>query len=124
MLSDVLQRFSTAAADGATGGYSVARITAASFGSTGLIVSGTPSTIHVDACVQPYSARALDVLPDGVKVEDVRMIDTLVPMQSNPPDIITIAGDSFAVFRVDGPNNYPDGSIRYSSYAARQAVPG
>jgi hypothetical protein len=124
MLQDVIARFSTAAADGSPSGYMVTRTAAPTFSSTGLIVSGSTSTFTTDAHIEPYSGRGLEVLPEGVHVSDVRVIDTTVSLQVNPPDSVTIAGDSYAVFRSDGPFNFPDGSRRYTSYAARQAVPG
>lgn len=124
MLQAVLARFSTAARDGSPTGYPVARRAAPTFGATGLIVSGAPSSFNCDAHIEPYSGRGLVVLPEGVHVNDVRVIDTTIALQSNPPDTITIAGESFAVFRVDGPFQFPDGSTRYTSYASRQVVPG
>ena len=121
-LTDVIATFSTAAADGSPGGYPVTRRAAASFGSTGLVVSGGTSSLTVDACVQPLTGRTDVVLPEGVHVNDVRVIDTAVPMQANPSDLITIAGEPFAVFRVDGPVNF-NGGTRYTSYASRQVYP-
>lgn len=123
MLSDVISRFSTAAADGTPNGYPVRRRAIASFGSDGQIISGGVSNLTIDASVQPFRARGDIILPEGVHVADVRVIDTLTPIQTNPPDSITIAGEAFSVFQVDGPTNFPNSQPRYTAYAARQATP-
>lgn len=124
-LSDVIARFSTAAQDGSPTGYLVARRAAPTFGSNGKIVTGSSLSFRIDACVQPFNPlRSLLVLPEGVRVEDVKTIDTTTPMQCNPPDSVTIAGDAYSVFAVDGPNNFGNAAPRYTAYAARQKVPG
>jgi hypothetical protein len=124
-LADTVSRFSTAAADGSPGGYAVRRRAVATFGSDGQVATGALSTFAIDAVVQTFNPyRSLVVLPEGVLVVDVKTIDTLVPLQAQPSDSITIAGDAYSVFAVDGPSNFGSGSPRYTAYAARQKVPG
>lgn len=125
-LTDIIAHFSTAAADGTPGGYPVTRRAATTYNSSGIAVLGGTSGFTIDACVVPvesqHGGRERITLPEGVHTEDVRIIDTTTYLQPEPPDIITIAGESFAVFRVEGPVRM-GGGTRYTAYAARQVIP-
>lgn len=122
-VTDVIALFSTAAADGSPGGYPVTRTAADSFSSSGIVVTGATSSFTIAAVVVPFVPHRDIVLPEGVHVQDVRIIDTTTPLQSNPPDSITIAGEAFSVFEIEGPVHFLGGT-RYTAYAARQVVPG
>lgn len=120
-LSDVIARFSTAAADGTPAGYPVTRRVHGSFNSSGIWVGGSTSSLTLDMCVMPYGG-GLKVLPEGIHEEDIRVIVCASEIKMSPtPDIITIAGDAFSVFDIDGPFNF-DGAVVWRAYAARQAT--
>lgn len=122
-LSDVITRFSTAEADSVPFGYEVTRTTFGGIDSTGNVIDGTQTTFVINACVQPLNGRSLMVLPEGTRSEDVRVIDTMTPMQCQPiPDHISIRGEDYAVWKVDGPLTL-GGMSHYISYAARQVQP-
>ncbi len=121
-LTDIIAHFSTAAADGTPAGYPVTRRAATTYNSSGIAVLGSTSNFTIDACVVPLNGRERLTLPNGVHTNDVRVIDTTTQLQSEPPDNITIAGESFAVFRVEGPVRLGDGA-RWTAYAARQVIP-
>ncbi len=119
-LADVITRFSTAEQDGASAGYTVTRTTGGGVDSNGNPVTGSTSTILIDACIQPLSPRSLMVLPEGTRTKDVRVIDSITKLQESPiPDHITIRGEDYAVFSVDGPTSM-NGFPLYTAYAARQ----
>lgn len=119
-LTNVIARFSTAAADGASGGYTVTRSTGGAMNANGEWVSGTTSTFLMDACIQNSAGRQIIPLPEGVHTEDTIEIDTTIALQLIPiPDHITYRGDDYTIFRVDGPRNL-DGGSNYTAYGARQ----
>ncbi len=121
-LTDIIAHFSTAAADGSPGGYSVTRRAQGAYGTDGVFVPGSTSVITIDACIVPFSGRERVTLPEGCRLADVRVIDTTTPLIAEPPDVITIAGEPFAVFEVEAPVHM-GGGIRYTAYASRQVIP-
>jgi hypothetical protein len=124
-LTDVITRFSTAVADGTPLGYPVTRTAAGTYNSQGVLVPGATSTFTIDACVVPLAlppGRERMTLPEGVHLHDIRVIDTITPLRAEPPDIITIAGEPYAVFKIEAPVNY-FGGARYTAYASRQVIP-
>lgn len=121
-LTDIIAHFSTAAADGTPGGYPVTRRAPTTYSSAGIAVPGGTSAFTFDACIVPLDGRERITLPNGVHTNDVRVIDTTTQLQPEPPDIITIAGEPFAVFRVEGPVRM-GGGTRWTAYAARQVIP-
>jgi hypothetical protein len=121
-LLDCISRFSTASADGTPTGYSITRTASGTYDANGLWVAGSTSIITTDASVQPYSDD-VDMVPEGVRREDVRVIFTPIALIKTPtPDRITIAGDVFAVYAVNGPFNM-SGVSTWRSYAARMVIP-
>jgi hypothetical protein len=121
-LLDCISRFSTAAMDGTPSGYLITRTAPGSYDANGLWVAGSTSTVTTDASVQPYD-DSLEVLPTGVRREDVRVLFTPIALTKTPtPDAITIAGESFHVFEVNGPFNM-SGVSTWRSYAARMVIP-
>lgn len=121
-LLDTITRFSTAAPDGSPGGYTITRYAGGTYGSDGIAIASTPSTFTIDAAEMPFVGK-LEVLPEGVRSEDVRVIVTATALQSIPlPDHITIAGEDFVVFNLDGPFSM-SGIQVYRAYAARQVIP-
>lgn len=106
-----------------TGVYTVSRPGAGTV-SAGVYTPGAATTFTIDAVVQPVG-HDLRVVPEGRRVEDVRRIYTVTLLRSTAsgPDVVTIDGDPYEVFRVDGPWTM-DGETHYVAYAARQTVPG
>ena len=123
-LADAVNRFTTAAEDGAPAGYVVTRTAAGGVDPlTGLDAPGTQTTILVNAGIQPY-AGDLRVLPEAVHAEDVIVIYTDTPILVTPrPDHVTFRGEDFEVFRVRGPFTSWSGVETWTAYAARQVVP-
>lgn len=119
-LIDCITRFSTAAADGTPAGYVVTRTPLGSY-VTGRYVAGTPTTFTMDASIQPFGGE-LEVLPDGVLPSDIRVIYSATQLKEEaPPDSLVIAGETYAVFNVDGPFTMSGISL-WRSFAARQRV--
>ena len=121
-LTDIIAHFSTAAADGTPAGYPVTRRAQGSYGSAGAFIPGSTSAFTIDACIVPFDGRERITLPNGVHTHDVRVIDTATELRCEPPDIITIRGEAFAVFAVEGPVQM-SGSTRWTAYASRQVIP-
>ena len=125
-LSSTLARFATCIADGSPAGYVVTRYVAATYASNGVATAGTNITFTLnpaDCVVQAISGRRLIVIPDGVRTEDVRMLQTTTALQANPPDRITIGTDQYEVYASDGPY-FISGGVYYSALIARTRVPG
>jgi hypothetical protein len=122
-LADVIARFSTAAADGVPGGYTLTRTTAAPYASNGVAGSSTTSTLTIDACVQPGGGKAIRPLPEGIHAEDVIAVDMVTALQLVPvPDALTYRGESYTLFRVEGPRTL-GASTTYTGYFARTVLP-
>lgn len=90
----------------------------------GRYVAGATSTFTLgDASVQPIGST-LKVMPEGYSAEDGRLIFTTTKLVKLPiPDILTIDGEDFAVFTVDGPWT-AFGGTHYNVTAFRTARPG
>lgn len=99
----------------ATGGYSAGRYTA-----------GAASTLTIVAVVEPFGGREIKVLPEGQFAEDVRVLYTateLLTMSATVvPDSVSIDGENYSVFRINGPWILR-GREHYEVYVARQRVP-
>lgn len=108
-----------------TGTYTVTRI---GNGTTvlGRYTPAASSTFPIDAVVQPLTPRTLIVLPEGVRSEDVRLIHTTTPLRTRDnngeADAISIAGESFVVWRVSGPWTIR-GNTHYEAHVSRQGKP-
>lgn len=88
----------------------------------GRYTPGTPSTFPIVAVVEPVGGQ-LQVVPEGRRATDVRKIFTATRLLIEPdPDAITIGGETFIVYDVQGPWEL-DGDSHYECLAARQAVP-
>ena len=124
-LTDVITRFSTAAVDGnGSGTYNVTRHTGGGYGSNGVALATTVTSLQLDACVMSLASGSdLLVLPEGTHRSDVRIVVTSWEPKIMPyPDHITIAGEDFMFFHVDGPYNV-SGIVAYKAYASRQVIP-
>lgn len=122
-LADVISRFSTAAADGVPGGYTLTRTTAAPYASNGVAGTSTTTTLLIDACVQPGAGKGIQPLPQGINADDVVMLDTVTALQLLPvPDMITYRGESYTLYRIDGPRTL-GASTTYTGYFARTVLP-
>ena len=88
--------------------------------------SGAVTTFPIVAIEQPYSPRTMIPLPEGVRVEDVKLIHTNTPLrtrdENGEADSISIRGENFIVWRVDGPYTL-GGSAHYEVHAARKNKP-
>ena len=105
-LLDVIDSFATD--DGLGGGqYSVARRTTGTYTNGRYSGPGATTTIVITASVQPISGRDLVVVPEGQRTDESRKIFTATQLvtrtPTTEPDVITIGGEPYAVFRVDGP---------------------
>ena len=124
-LLDTLARFSTAAADGTPSGYVVTRTPAGTY-VNGSYTPGTPTTLNIDAVVEPSSGREIKVLAEGQFAEDTKILWTSTPLvtmsPNNVPDTIVIAGDTYSVAAIAGPWNFVGGTF-YKVSVARQRVP-
>jgi hypothetical protein len=121
-LADVITRFSTEQADGVPAGYVVTRTVHNGY-SQGNVVDGTRTTFNIHASIEPLNGRTLMVLPEGTRTEDVRVIDTATELKCEPiPDHISIRGEDYAIWKVDGPLTSFGVSL-YTAYAVRQVNP-
>jgi hypothetical protein len=122
-LADVISRFSTAAADGVPNGYVLTRTTAAPYASNGVAGSSSTTTLNIDACVQPNAGKSIHPLPEGINVDDVVAFDTVTALQLLPvPDAITYRGDTYTLYRIDGPRTL-GGVSTFTGYFARTVLP-
>ena len=106
-----------------TGSYTVTRPTAGTvaFGKT---TPGVPTTFTISkASVQPVG-EDLTVVPEGRSASDVKVIYTYTELRGGTlPDVITILGQPYEVYRVQGPWTMR-GETHWVAYAARQTIPG
>jgi hypothetical protein len=104
-LADVIARFGT-------GSYQVTRPAIGTWVDGHYVNEGAPSTFPIDASVQPDGVDLRDV-PEGMRAEDVRELWTKVELrtastqigassenESGEPDVISIDGTDYRVFRV------------------------
>lgn len=96
-LAGVIGRYST-------GSYAVARA-AQGARVNGVYVPATPTTINIDASIQPVTGRVLRDLPEGQNADESVVIFTttqlLTRTPSSDPDVITIGGEPYRITRVD-----------------------
>lgn len=111
-----------------TGTYTITRTPKRGYSTYGELdaVAGT-ATFLMDASVQP-AGGALKALPEGRRAEDVRLIFCETELYDGAtagyePDIITIDGDPFEIYDVDGPWTL-DGFSHYQCSAARKRPTG
>ena len=111
--------------DFATGTYTVTRTPAGTW-TVGRYAPGSATTFTIQAVVEPYGGRQVQVPPEGQHAEDVRIVYTSTELRTmsplDVPDLITIDGESYSVFRIDGPWVMPD-STHYRVFVARQRIP-
>lgn len=128
-LLGVIERFRTAGT-GANGQYVVTRTAAGDYAATGDYAPGSTSTLLITASVQPLDGRENVVLPEGVRVEDVRQIFTATELRVADglvdEDVVTIpcpdGASPFHVFKVDGPWTLRS-TTSYRALAARRRSP-
>ncbi len=108
--------------DGAgSGAYEVTR-TAAGTTVKGRFTPGAPSSLTIEAVVQPFGGE-LQVAPEGRRVTDVRVVHTATELLDSPggPDVITIDGEAYAVYNAE--RWELRGQVFWRCYVARQVVP-
>jgi len=92
-LADTVARF-------ATGIYQVTRRPKGQY-VQGRLVTVTPSTLLVSACVQPASGRQLQRLPDGMRLSETISIwsevELFVKTATSDPDLIEYRGNKYEV---------------------------
>ncbi len=107
-----------------TGTYVVTR-TAAATPTNGVYGSGAATTLSIDASIQPASGRELRVLAEAQRGEETRVVYTRTELKTRSPgfepDVITISGESWTVFRVELFGIISGGHCR--AYIARTVVP-
>ena len=125
-LLDVICDMQTASpGDGnADGTYTVTRQAQGTYDSNGYFSGGgAVTTLKIVAIIVPLDGRELVVVPEGLRTQEQRKILTgtrlMTVTPTTVPDIVTIGGDPFAVYRCDGPFTL-DGDSTYTAYAARQ----
>jgi hypothetical protein len=108
-----------------TGTYTVTRTPAGTY-AAGRYSAGSPTTFTITAVVEPFGGREIKVLPEGQFAEDVRVLYTatelLTMSPTDVPDSVAIGGETYSVFKINGPWIMPR-STHYEVYVARQRVP-
>jgi hypothetical protein len=109
-----------------TGTYTVTRTASGSL-TQGRFTPGGTTTLDIEAVVQPYSGgRKMLPLPEGIRAEDTKLLHTTTPLRTadntGEADKITILGDTFVVWAVQGPYTL-GGSTHYEAYVTRRTVP-
>lgn len=124
-LADVIDAFPTSDGEG-DGVYLVTRRAKGTYTNGRFSGPGTSTTIRITASVQPVDGKDLVVIPDGQRTDESRKVYTatqlLTRTPTTEPDLITIGGEPWAVFRVDGPFTLDDDTT-WIGYAARQVTP-
>jgi hypothetical protein len=114
-LRDVIAHF---ASGQPVSSYVVTRRSSAGTTVLGRWTPGTPETITVDvALVVPASAQDLKVAPEGRSASDLRKFISATEIKLQ--DVITIDGESWEVYHVDGPYN-AFGDTHWNASVARQ----
>jgi hypothetical protein len=72
----------------------------------GVFVNGAPTTVSIDAVVQPVKPRELQQLPENERTEEAISIFSISTLQTSEPafqqgDLITWAGRSYKVVLVE-----------------------
>lgn len=120
MINSVVTRLST-------GTYTVTRTPNGTLANGKYTPSASPTTTPIVAVVEPYAnGRHVMPLPIGMRAEDVRIVMTTFALRTRDDageaDIVTIGGEPFHVFAVEGPWTLR-GASHYEAYAARKAKP-
>lgn len=106
-----------------SGAFTVTRVALGTDDSNGRYIPGATTTFSIDANVQPVGSN-LKVIPEGYTADDVRIVRTATALVKLPvPDLVTIAGIQYGVYRVDGPWS-GFGCTFYNVYVARITHPG
>lgn len=106
-----------------TGDYTVTRRAAPTLDASGAAVAGATSTFTTGpASLQPLRGRELRAVPDGVNATDTRRLMTTAALVVLPvPDEVTIDGEPWQVFTVDGPW-VAFGGTHYNAMLVRKSV--
>jgi hypothetical protein len=108
----------------ATGTYTVTRTGAGSY-SGGILSAGSTSSFSIVASVQPLSGRDLQVLPEGQRTDETRVLYTttqlLTRTATQAPDSISIDGSTYEVFKVEDWTYI--GVTHYRAYVSRKDRP-
>jgi hypothetical protein len=87
-----------------TGDYEVVRYGAPTF-EYGIAVAPSNQIVEIAACVQPVTGRLLQLLPEGQRADETKVIFTTAELftrgPAHDPDKVIINGDYYRVFRVD-----------------------
>jgi len=101
-----------------TGTYNVSRPSMSYV--VGRAVAAASTAFTVVASVQPLGGADLKVLPEGAHVADSRKVITVYSLRTR--DLVTIDGEVWAIYHIDGPWIFRGGS-HYNAFAARQVIP-
>lgn len=87
-----------------TGTYTVTRYATGSY-TAGRWAPGAPSTLNIDACIQPLTGRDLKILPEGRRADETLVLYTKtllrVPSQGGGADQVSISGVMYEVIHVE-----------------------
>lgn len=91
--------------DLASGSYTVTRTTPGGYGTDGRFVPGTPSTLTIQASVQPARGQDLLLLPEGMRTEETLKVYSPTRLftqgAGQDPDVITVAGITYKVMTAE-----------------------
>lgn len=104
----------------AAGAYTVTRRAAGTYPG-GVATPGTPSTITIEAAVQPLAGRDLKRLPEGRRAEEARTVFTVTELlvggenQPHEADLISIDGGLYEVSSVQFYDSNQDSEPYYKA---------
>jgi hypothetical protein len=106
------------------GPYTVTRTAAGSY-TNGRYTEGAESTFTIIASIQPVTGRDLADLPEGQNGDEVRQVFTITELLTRvpgqEPDIITLDGEDFYVYRVKRWQGL--GEVYWQAWVSRIVVP-
>jgi hypothetical protein len=106
------------------GPYTITRTAAGSY-TNGRYTAGAESTFTIIASIQPVTGRDLADLPEGQNGDEVRVVFTITELLTRAPgqepDVITIFGEDFYVYRVKKWQGFGDN--HWQAWVSRTVVP-
>jgi hypothetical protein len=117
LLNEVIESLST-------GTYSVTRVLQGTY-TQGRYTAGATTTFEISACEQPVEGRKLQPQAEGEHADEIRVLYTNTELRTRTPqvepDVITIDGEAFEVFRCEKWKGL--GQTQYRVHASRVVIP-
>jgi hypothetical protein len=104
-----------------TGTYTLVRSSGEDTYVKGRRVAPATSTSSIVGCIQPVTGRDLQVLPEGMRADEARVLYSTSELRAEPPiDRVIIDGEVWEVFKCERWQGF--GTTHYKAFVSRMTV--